>query len=365
MGINITTKDLLEILRLTPARQNIMLVGRHGIGKSEILTDYFSQQGMRVVALFLGQMSDPGDLIGLPNKKEVLTPSGESVTRTEFIPPYWFPLDGKPICLFLDELNRARPEVLQTVMDLVLNRKLAGRQLPEGSRIISAVNAGDEYQTTDLDPALVSRFNIYNFLPTPQEWLLWAESNGIDTRITTFLQNEPAWLDGNEGQKKGIDTGLDKSPDRRAWQKVSDIITDLPDLNETHKRLIAGIIGPAATSRFFGSITGNKVLTGVEILTHFSKHKMVLGKYKLHQFAIVNEGIFRYLETGDILPEQETTITANLEAYYKLLEGLKTREPIAHLAETFASNNYPKAILYILDKTPDIYNRLMKFIASL
>ena len=91
-------------------------------------------------------MSDPGDLIGLPRLNNE---SG----KTEFMPPYWFPTDGKPIVLFLDELNRARPEVLQTIMDLALNRKLAGRTLPKGSRIISAVNDGEEYQLTDLDPA--------------------------------------------------------------------------------------------------------------------------------------------------------------------------------------------------------------------
>ena len=106
-----------------------MLVGNHGIGKSEILTEYFSRKGMKVVPLFLGQMSDPGDLIGIPNRN---TETG----KTEFMPPYWFPLDGKPIVLFLDELIRARPEVLQTIMDLALNRSLAGRKLPEGSRII-------------------------------------------------------------------------------------------------------------------------------------------------------------------------------------------------------------------------------------
>ena len=89
---------------------------------------------MKVVSLFLGQMSDPGDLIGLPYKNE-------KTGNTEFMPPYWFPTDGKPIVLFLDELNRARPEVLQTIMDLALNKKLAGKQLPEGSRIISAVNS--------------------------------------------------------------------------------------------------------------------------------------------------------------------------------------------------------------------------------
>ena len=175
MAIAINSKELLTLLEVTPSWQNIMLTGRHGIGKSQILTKYFESKGMRVVALFLGQMSDPGDLLGLPNKDE-------ATGKTTFMPPYWFPVDGRPIVLFLDELNRARPEILQTVMDLVLNRKLAGRPLPEGSRIISACNDGDEYQLTDLDPALVSRFNIYTFRPSAEEWLLWAEREGLDER---------------------------------------------------------------------------------------------------------------------------------------------------------------------------------------
>lgn len=170
-NISINATELVQLLDRTPSGHNIMLVGEHGIGKSEILSTYFSGKGMKVVALFLGQISDPGDLLGLPHKDEK---SG----RTEFMPPYWFPVDGVPVCLFLDELNRARPEILQTVMDLVLNRKLAGRSLPEGSRIVSAVNEGEKYQLTDLDPALVSRFNIYEFRPTVQEWLLWAARRG-------------------------------------------------------------------------------------------------------------------------------------------------------------------------------------------
>ena len=156
MSIKINTKELVNLLEATPSTQNIMLMGKHGIGKSQILSEFYTVKGCKVVPLFLGQMSDPGDLIGLLNKNE-------QTGKTEFMPPYWFPLDDTPVVLFLDELNRARPEVLQTIMDLALNRTLAGRSLPKGSRIISAVNNGDEYQLTDLDPALVSRFNIYEF----------------------------------------------------------------------------------------------------------------------------------------------------------------------------------------------------------
>ena len=208
ISVNIT--ELKQLLEATPASHNIMLVGNHGIGKSEILSEHFKGHGMPVVALFLGQMSDPGDLIGLPCKDE-------KTGKTDFMPPYWFPVDGKPIVLFLDELNRARPEILQTVMDLALNRKLAGKMLPEGSRIISAVNAGDQYQLTDLDPALVSRFNIVNFKPTAEEWLLWAKKEGLDQRVIGFIDENRMWLDKDPDAKEGADTGLDKTPDRRAW----------------------------------------------------------------------------------------------------------------------------------------------------
>ena len=69
-NITVNTTELQQLLDITPAHHNLMLVGRHGIGKSEILTDYYARKGMPVVALFLGQMSDPGDLIGIPNRNE-------------------------------------------------------------------------------------------------------------------------------------------------------------------------------------------------------------------------------------------------------------------------------------------------------
>ena len=287
-NINITTTELLSLLDITPADQNLMLVGNHGIGKSEILTEYFSGKGMKVVPLFLGQMSDPGDLIGIPNRND-------TTGKTEFMPPYWFPLDGKPVVLFLDELNRARPEVLQTIMDLALNRTLAGRKLPDGSRIISAVNAGDQYQLTDLDPALVSRFNVVTFRPTVQEWLLWAEKVGVDARVRDFIRENPMWLDKNPDAKEGADTGLDKTPDRRGWKRVSDILKATGDISPIVTKAIAAIVGPKAASALVGSVSARKILSGREVLQNFEKHLPTLKGYELQQLSVVNDGIFRHL----------------------------------------------------------------------
>lgn len=355
MAIN--TNELLKILAETPASQNLMLVGRHGIGKSEILTRYFQQLGIKVNTLFLGQMSDPGDLIGLPRLDE-------ATGKTVFMPPYWFPTDGKPIVLFLDELNRARPEVLQTIMDLALNRKLAGRALPDDSRLIAAVNEGEEYQLTDLDPALVSRFNIYSFRPTTQEWLLWASENKLDHRVIDFIRSNPKFLDGDR-PADGEDRGLEKSPDRRAWKKVSDCIQNQPELQEIYKKMIAGIVGPIATQAFFTFLAQNRLLTAEEVLLEYPKVKSTLRKYKLHEIALVNESIFRFLEVGEYDKSRKTLIAANLNAYMNDLQKDGKNEETAHFASFFEKDGYPQALAFILTEAPQIYNMVVNFIQNL
>ena len=334
-NINMNTTELTGLLDAVPADQNIMLVGNHGIGKSEILTAYFSGKGMKVVPLFLGQMSDPGDLIGIPNRN---TATG----KTEFMPPYWFPLDGKPIVLFLDELNRARPEVLQTIMDLALNRTLAGRSLPEGSRIISAVNAGDQYQLTDLDPALVSRFNVVTFRPTAQEWLLWAEKAGVDNRIRDFIRENPIWLDRDPDAKEGADTGLDKGPDRRAWKRVSDIIKGKGAVTADMLKIIATVVGPRAASAFSESTSAHKLLSGRDVLLGFESHLDELREYELHQLSVVNDGIFRLLEVENLTEATKLKAKTNAEAYFDWLTKEK-KEAAAHFANLYLDGTYPKA----------------------
>lgn len=356
--ININTQELLEVLNLTPEVQNIMLVGRHGIGKSQILTEYFEEKGFKVVALFLGQMSDPGDLIGLPIKNN-------ETGRTDFMPPYWFPTDDTPVVLFLDELNRARPEVLQTIMDLALNRKLAGRKLPEGSRIISAVNDGDEYQLTDLDPALVSRFNVYAFRPSVEEWLLWAAKEELDQRVISFLQESPAWLDGEEGSGRRIDTGLEKTPDRRAWHKVSDVIKNVQELGPIHNKLIAGIVGVSAAAKFMASVSDKRIVSGTDVLLHLDKVEKVLLSYRIHQLSQVNEAVMRTLEAGMIEKDDKKVASQNFADYVALISTSKQKESMAHLASLFTSGMYPQAVAFIMIDAPVVYDKLMDYVSKL
>ena len=356
-NININTTELKALLDITPANQNIMLVGNHGIGKSEILTEYFSAKGMKVVPLFLGQMSDPGDLIGIPNRNE-------TTGKTDFMPPYWFPLDGQPIVLFLDELNRARPEVLQTIMDLALNRKLAGRSLPEGSRIISAVNAGDQYQLTDLDPALVSRFNVVTFRPTVQEWLLWAEKVGVDARVRDFIRENPIWLDKTPDAREGADTGLDKTPDRRAWKRVSDILLGVADITPLVSKAISGIVGPKAASELVSTVSARKILSGREVLQNFEKHIPTLKGYELHQLSVVNDGVYRHLEVENLTGQARENAKKNIDTYFTFLTKEK-KEAAAHFATLFVQSTYPNAVKFMAVECPLLTTLMVQYVKSI
>jgi len=354
MSITISEQRLHKLLETMPSEQNIMLTGRHGIGKSEILTKYYHKRGMKVVSLFLGQMSDPGDLIGLPHKDE-------KTGKTEFMPPYWFPTDGKPIVLFLDELNRARPEVLQTIMDLALNRKLAGKQLPEGSILISAVNDGEEYQLTDLDPALVSRFNIYAFAPTVAEWLLWANGEALDSRVIDFIRDHGEWLDGDT-EKVNQYQGLEKSPDRRAWKKVSDLIKGVGELDEDYKVFIAGIIGVRATAAFFAALNEMKEISGRDVLLNFKRVESKVKALQIHQLSVINEDIYRYIQIGEYDIDENMMID-NLTAYLRYLES--RREAMAHFASLLTDGLYPNVGVFFALKADGIYQQLISFVCEL
>jgi midasin (ATPase involved in ribosome maturation) len=353
MPVNINSNDLHRILAVTPDHHNIMLIGKHGIGKSQIIENYFVKHGKKVVTLFLGQMSDPGDLIGLPVLDEI-------TRKTDFRPPWWFPENNEPVVLFLDELNRARPEILQCVMDLTLNKRLNGKSLPKGSRIITAVNDGEEYQLTDLDPALVSRFNIYNFVPTAAEWLLWAAEQRIDTRIIDFIEKNSDCLDSNAKEY----AGLEKMNDRRSWQRVSEVLQNIENMDKTAEKTIAGIIGIAVASKFINFIKTNHGLNVKQILSDFEKYKFKLENLPVHELAVFNDGMFRLVETEDKQDVVKKYIQ-NIELYIKWLRSNTKNETLAHWTTLYDSPTYPQTKVAILTHSPYIFTNIINFIKDI
>lgn len=366
-----------------------MLVGRHGIGKSDIIREFYSGRGMPVVSFFLGQMSDPGDLIGLMHQNR-------ETGRSEFMPPYWWPQPDQPVVLFLDELNRARPEILQSVMELTLNKTLAGKRLPEGSLIVSAVNEGDQYELTDLDPALVSRFNVYHFSPSVEDWLDWATANNLDRRLIEFLGAHPHLLDGDETQTRAIDSfsTLEKTPDRRAWARVSDLLNRDVDshggaapaelagrvrssIGDEQIRWIAGVVGTAAATTMRNWLATELPVSADQVLFRFEQCRDLVEGLELAELSLLNERILESLNAHAkkrlVRPDEsphpidaaaapsESSGLDGLECYWRSLTDRKLNEAIAHLVALSDEPRYAMAMDW-MSQSPEIATRMADFI---
>jgi MoxR-like ATPase len=97
----------------------IMLRGKHGIGKSEIVVQLAKYIGVSALIDKRASQMQEGDLLGLPKLFET-----DSKVETVWYPPDWYnKACESPCILFLDELDRASPEVRQGFFELADSRK--------------------------------------------------------------------------------------------------------------------------------------------------------------------------------------------------------------------------------------------------
>jgi len=350
-----TIKDSLQVIKKTPANQALLFKGIHGIGKSQVIKEYFTELGYRVVILFLGQMADAGDLTGLPDREKN---KETGFTHTVFRPPFWWPkAEGEKFILVLDELNRGKPEVMQCIMDMVLNRELMGKKLPEGCMIIGAMNPLSDdgyYQVDELDPALLDRFNIYDFAPTHEEWLDWAMRNKLHKHVIGFIGKNRDMLDPVVDSKSGIKAD-DIQPSRRSWHKVSDILLADEEIeynDELLRIMVAGIVGSTATSRFSMYIREKRKSFGANtvIMNWNDDIKTALKQYELQDIIHMNRQVaFWFKEYEEVLlitKDMQVTAMKGLSKYLKTI-GNEAMSQFFNIMATDNNNKetYPKSMM--------------------
>ena len=207
------TKSLLQTL---PTDYSIMLRAKHGVGKSSVVKQAAEELKIEFFDVRLSQC-EVGDIKGLPF-------IDEAEKRTTFAKPYWWPRDpeSKGI-LFFDELNRASKDVLQAIFEICLDRRLDGENLPSGWRVVTAINADDEYDVVELDPALLDRWFVVDFDPSHKEWLKWAAQNSVSSEVIDFVRANPNVLDPPVGN---LEAGR-VYPSRRSWVSCDESLKSL------------------------------------------------------------------------------------------------------------------------------------------
>ena len=124
------------------------------LARAKLFISLAANASLPVVERRASQMTE-GDLVGLPSIEG---------NRTSFNPPDWFKQAcEEPVCLFLDEVDRATLEVRQGIFELTDSRKLNGHHLHPDTIIFAAVNGGEHgehYQVNEMDPAELDRWSL-------------------------------------------------------------------------------------------------------------------------------------------------------------------------------------------------------------
>lgn len=134
---------------------NVLLVGRHGVGKTEMVREVFNKLGW-TWKYFSASTIDPWvDLVGVPKEEngvlELIRPANLDFDNIEAI--------------FLDEYNRAPKKVRNAVMELIQFKSINGKKFPQLKVVFAAINPDDDedmaYDVEKLDGAQIDRFHIY------------------------------------------------------------------------------------------------------------------------------------------------------------------------------------------------------------
>ena len=239
--VNYTVADLredfelnLELSETDDLPTPLMLLGQHGIGKSQILEQLAEEHKLEVVNIRASQYTE-GDFVGVP--KQIGDSNFVKFLKLEMFKKA---IDGSCL-LFFDELDRAPMEVRQAIFQIAGSRAFAGEKLHPRTLIVAAINGNlsDDYQTYELDMAEASRWAIVEFKPTINEWLNWgSETKELSPVVIAFLKERVELIESDfSGDKKVAlydRTGnLNLLPDRRKWHRFSKALVKKVEKNHT------------------------------------------------------------------------------------------------------------------------------------
>lgn len=142
---------------------NVLMRGKHGAGKTSMIVEAFERNGIRWKYFSAPTMDPWVDFIGAPKEKV----GEDGIPYLELIRPKEFARDEIE-GLFFDELNRAKPKVLNAIMELIQFKSINGHKFNNLKFIWASINPEKDedddtsldYMVQTLDPAQKDRFHV-------------------------------------------------------------------------------------------------------------------------------------------------------------------------------------------------------------
>ena len=202
------------VSRLKPGHSPVLLVGRTGIGKTAGVIEGCRLAG-RECRFIHGATLEGVDVRGIP------FPDWENNIARWLAAQFWaVDGNGHEVAFFLDEINRAQPDV-QQAMFRVLDRQVGDFHIPDNVLMILAANPPTAANMVNsLSAPFLNRLRIISVETTVESWLPWAASHNIHQDVISFLSS-PFGMPYFSVEPSGENTRMENVPSPRTWEAVS------------------------------------------------------------------------------------------------------------------------------------------------
>lgn len=233
------------IATLLKARLVPILCGSPGIGKSQIYQQVADMFNLLLIDVRLGQC-DVTDLNGFP------TIVGK---KASYVPMDTFPIEGDAIpegysgwLILFDEITSAVPALQAAAYKVLLDRKIGLHKLHKNVAVCAAGNLETDNAVVEpMSTALQSRMVHLELVVDHKEWLEWAAPNGINHKITSYINFKPGNL-------------YTFNPDHtdktyacpRTWEFASRILNVAEEGSKDLLPMLAGAISEGVAREFLG-----------------------------------------------------------------------------------------------------------------
>jgi hypothetical protein len=249
---------LTTLAKNCPPEIAILMRGPTGVGKSQVARAIAADLGLPYIDVRASTM-DEAATGGLPDFETSKTRG----VATFVLPAWYVRACREAVVIMIDEFNRAMPQVMQSFFQVILDRELGNNvdgeplRLHPGTRVFAAINHGNEYDVSAMDPALLRRFWVVDVKPSVTQWIDWAKGKGIDSLVIDFVrQNEAHWRVDPSSVAPGT-----VIPTPASWDRLDQFLKAM-GWNPSN---LAGTLPPAG---FHGLCTG---MIGTEASMAFAK----------------------------------------------------------------------------------------------
>jgi len=240
------------------------LISAPGRGKSEAVHQLINELSERdgfqwgLVEMFLATQN-PTDMSGLLFKG-TLESNGQTYTIADPTLPRWMiTTEGKPLweykrgIIFLDEYGQAEGDTKRVSAELMLNRRIAPWQAPDGWGVVAATNRANDRSgvTKDFD-FVINRRGELHISDDPEGWTEYANQKGVHPDIVAFAETNKSvvFQDGVPDKQRPWCTPRSLlMMERIARQLSPDGGKTLP-VDEQAIEIYSGIIGEPETVQF-------------------------------------------------------------------------------------------------------------------